>query len=93
MSALGVQVRPELVDRMIDLYCKWRTSCEEVRARYERFLDALASDRTVAFAAYMAALDREQSACESYAEQVRLIESRISAPAAPRPTRSAPEAS
>jgi hypothetical protein len=93
MSALGVQVRPELVDRMIDLYCEWRTSCEEVRVRYERFLDALPSDRAVAFAAYMAALDREQSVCESYAEQVRLIESRVSPRAARRPTRSAPEAS
>jgi hypothetical protein len=81
MSALGLQVRPDLVDRMIELYCEWRTSCAEVQARYERSWDASASDRTAAFAAYMAALDREQSACDSYAEQVRLIESRIGADA------------
>ena len=77
MSALSVQVRPDLVDRLIELYCDWRTSCAEVQARYERFSYASASDRASAFAAYWAALDREQSACRSYAEQVRLIESRI----------------
>lgn len=74
VKALGAQVRPELVDRMIELYCDWRTSCAEVQAAYERFLDASPSDRVVRFAAYQAALDREQSACESYAEQIRLIE-------------------
>jgi hypothetical protein len=76
MNALGAQVCPDLIDRMIELYCDWRTSCTEVQAAYERSFDASASDRAVAFAAYQAALDREQSACESYAEQVRLIESR-----------------
>ena len=79
MSAVGLQVRPDLVDRLIELYCDWRTACAEVQARYERFSYASASDRAVAFAAYWAALDREQSACGSYAEQVRLIESRIGA--------------
>jgi hypothetical protein len=79
MSALGVQVHPEVVDRMIELYCDWRTSCEEVQTRYERFLEAPASDRATAFAAYMTSLDREQSACDSYAELVRMIESRCTA--------------
>jgi hypothetical protein len=60
---------------MIELYCEWRTGCSEVRAAYEWFCDAPAPDRAAAFAAYAAALDREQSVCESYAAQVRLIES------------------
>jgi hypothetical protein len=72
-TATSAEVRPDLVDRMIELYCDWRTDCAEVRAAYARFVDASASDRAGAFAAYMAALDREQCACESYAEQVRLI--------------------
>jgi hypothetical protein len=79
MSALGVHVHPEVVDRMIELYCDWRTSCEEVQSRYARFLDAPASDRAAAFTAYMAALDREESACDSYAELVRVIASRCTA--------------
>jgi hypothetical protein len=65
-----------LVDRMIDLYCDWRTACAEVRAAYDRFCRACASDRALAFAAYAAALDREQSACENYAGQIHVIESR-----------------
>ena len=76
VNALGAQIRPDLVDRMLELYCDWRASCAEVQASYERFLDASACDRAVAFAAYMAALDREQLAGEAYAGQIRLIQSR-----------------
>jgi hypothetical protein len=89
MNALDAQLDPDLVDRLIELYCDWRTSCAEVQAAYERFLDASACDRGVAFAAYRAALDREQSACELYADQIRLIESGYIAPvvgARPRAT-------
>ncbi len=69
------KIPSELVDRMIELYCDWRIACAQVRAAYERFSDAPASDRTVAFAAYAAALDREQSACDDYSRQIRAIES------------------
>jgi hypothetical protein len=65
-----------LVDRLIELYCDWRTSCGEVRDAYERFCQACAADRELAFAAYAAALDREQSACQDYAGQIRAIERR-----------------
>jgi hypothetical protein len=74
---MSSEIRPELVDRMIELYCDWRTACWDVRAAYERFLDAAPCDRAVAFAAYGAALDREESSCESYAAQVRAIQSRF----------------
>jgi hypothetical protein len=74
VSVQNVQVPPELVDRMIELYCDWRTGCSEVQAAYERFLGASSSDRGAAFAAYTAALDREEAACDSYAEQVLLIQ-------------------
>ena len=78
MAGMSTEIRPDLVDRMIELYCDWRTACWDVRAAYERFLDASAPDRAVAFAAYTAALDREESACESYAAQIRAIQSRHS---------------
>jgi hypothetical protein len=73
---MSSEIRPDLVDRMIELYCDWRTGCWDVRAAYERFLDAPAADRAVAFAAYMAALDQEESACEAYGAQIRAIQSR-----------------
>jgi hypothetical protein len=70
-------VRPDLIDRMIELYCDWRTACGEVWAAYERFRSAPAADRAAAFAGHAAALDREQSACEAYAAQIRVIEARL----------------
>jgi hypothetical protein len=58
---------------MIALYCEWRTACTAVQVAYEHVWDAASSDRPSAFAAYTAALDREESACEAYAESVDLI--------------------
>ena len=74
VSDMIAAVCPDLVDTLIELYCDWRTECAQVQAAYERFSDAEPDDRTLTFAAYAAALDREESACESYAAQIRLIE-------------------
>jgi hypothetical protein len=84
---MSPEIRPDLVDRMIELYCDWRTACWDVRAAYDRFLDAPPPDRSVAFAAYTAALDREESACGFYAAQVRAVQSRYADTGAhaPRP--------
>ena len=76
---VGIHIRRDVVDRLIELYCDWRTVCAEVQAAYERFLDALACDRAMAYAAYCAALDREQSTSEAYERQVRLVEARCGA--------------
>ena len=75
MNPLDDHIHRALVDRLIELYCDWRTECWQVRATYDRACDAPASDSAVAFAAYAAALDREQSACDAYAAQVRLVQS------------------
>ncbi len=79
MSSGAVTVRPDLVDLLMDLYCDWRTECAEVQAAYERFSLAPAADRDLAFGGYLAALDREESAGDAYAEQLRLITSHIGA--------------
>ena len=76
---VGIHIRRDVVDRLIELYCDWRTVCAEVQAAWDRFLDASSFERAMAFAAYSAALDREQSTCEAYAHQVRLVESRCRA--------------
>jgi hypothetical protein len=76
VAGMSTNIRPDLVDRMIELYCDWRTACWDVRSAYERFLAAPAPDRAVSFAAYAAALDQEESACEAYAAQIRAIQSR-----------------
>ena len=73
---MNAAVRPELIDRMIELYCDWRTDSAEVQAAYDRFCGARAEDRSATFAVYRAALDREQRSCEAYAAQIRVIERR-----------------
>jgi hypothetical protein len=63
--------RPELTDHLLQLYCDWRMRCEEVRTTYGRLDSAPKEERPLAFAAFQAALDREGSAAEAYALQVR----------------------
>jgi hypothetical protein len=87
MRAVDSHIRPDLIDTMMDLYCEWRTECKEVQAAYERVARVRPSDRAAAFAAYMAALDREESACDAYAAHIRLITSRRTAEAGPFPRR------
>lgn len=60
-------------DAVIDLYVEWREECSAVRAAYERWRQAEKYDSGAAFAAYSAALDREERAGEMYAELVRHV--------------------
>jgi hypothetical protein len=76
MNTLTTEIRSDLVDELISLYCNWRTTCAEVAATYRRFSSAHSSERALAFAAYGAALDREESAADAYASQIGLIMSR-----------------
>ena len=55
---------------MIDLYVDWREECAEVQAAYDRWSEAQKNERAHAFAAYRAALDREERASEVYAQLV-----------------------
>jgi hypothetical protein len=76
MNTLTTEIRSDVVDELISLYCNWRTQSAEVTAAYRRVSSAGPPDRGLAFAAYWAALDREESAADAYASQVRLITSR-----------------
>jgi len=70
---LAAQVRPDAIDRLIELYCEWREDCAGVYAAYEHFSAAAADNRALAFAAYTAALDQEASASRSYEDQVNRL--------------------
>jgi urease accessory protein UreF len=63
---------------LIDLYVDWCEECAAVHSTYERWRSAPKHDTEAAFAAYMAALDREERAGNVYAALVRRI--------APRPS-------
>jgi hypothetical protein len=87
---MSAQIPPESVDRLIELYCDWRTECSEVRAAYGRFTAAPTDERALAYAVYGAALDREESAADEYARQ--LIRVACLAPAPERASSRSPVA-
>ncbi len=68
-------LKPHLdpVDRLLELYCEWHESCWDVRSAYEHFCATGSPDRARAFAAYTAALDREESVAQAYADQVTVV--------------------
>jgi hypothetical protein len=69
-----------LGDALIDLYVEWREECSAVQLAYERWREASKDDRAAAFAAYNAALDREERASDVYAALIR-----HATPPAPQP--------
>lgn len=73
MRTVATEIRPDLIDKMMDLYCEWRTECKAVQAAYERIADVEPADRAAAFATYTAALDREEAACDAYAAHIWMI--------------------
>jgi hypothetical protein len=70
---MSAKVPAHAVDRLIELYCEWRSVCWEVRSAYEQFTEAPTEDRALAYAAYLAALDREESTAGVYAEQMTWV--------------------
>lgn len=56
-----------LGDALIDRYVDWREECVAVQLAYEGWRKASKDDRAAAFAAYSAALDREERASDAYA--------------------------
>jgi hypothetical protein len=68
------QQHRELVDEAMGAYVAWREECIAVSETYDRWAAAPDSDAALAFAAYVAALAREERASEVYAALIRLGE-------------------
>jgi hypothetical protein len=60
-------IHPKLIDDVMDAYIEWRHQSADVEAAYGRWTTAPSDDTALAFAAYLAALDREEIASRSYA--------------------------
>ena len=58
--------RRHLVDEAMDRYLEWREECLAVDVAYGKWSEAPSGDDAVSFAAYGAALDREESAARVY---------------------------
>jgi hypothetical protein len=65
-SPLGQAQLIYLVDALIEHYVSWREECATVESSYRNWSRAESGDRTLAFSAYLAALDREELAARSY---------------------------
>ena len=79
------RLRRELIDYLMDAYLDWREECIVLGDAYERWLTVSVAERTLAFAAYRAALDREQQASSVYADRFELVARKLAA--RPRPLR------
>jgi hypothetical protein len=64
---------PSAVDALLDHYVSWREECESVRVAYQRWDGAERSDSRLAYAGYLAALDREEHAARTYADQIGCV--------------------
>jgi hypothetical protein len=58
--------RRQASDVLLDEYVRWRQECLMVHQAYNLWTIASTSDRGIAHAAYVAALDREAEAAASY---------------------------
>jgi hypothetical protein len=62
-----LQAWPSVRDPVI-AYAEWRMSCTSVWAAYREWCNAPKAKADLAYAAYMAALDREHAAARAYSE-------------------------
>ena len=67
-------MRDQLVDVALDRYIDWREQSRESVAAYETWTSAPVTERRLAFAAYRAALDREDQAASRYASAIVAVE-------------------
>ena len=76
-----------LIDAMMDGYVSWREECAAVEKAYRDWLAARSEDRALAFAAYSAALDREEYAAGEYRRLIEDAEGHVSRVTTPTPAR------
>jgi hypothetical protein len=58
------------LDDVVAAYTAWRRHSQTVREAYDAWSAAPSAEKSCRYAAYLSELDREQRACELYAEQV-----------------------
>jgi hypothetical protein len=58
------------VDDVLATYAQWREGLDHADEAYHNWLEAPATEEPRRFAAYAAALDREEAAADSYAESI-----------------------
>ncbi len=69
----SAEPRSELIDELMETYVDWREECLSLWSAYQLWSSVPSPDRALAFAAYRAALDREEAACQAYAAHLSLV--------------------
>ena len=67
MNKLGEK---RMVDKLVEAYVSWRETCLRVEDAYDTWTTGPGRGATYEFGVYMAALDQEERAAESYAAAV-----------------------
>jgi hypothetical protein len=65
-SSPNNSIREHGIAEAVERYADWRDACGKVTRAYEHWSSAPAREGVVAFAAYCAALDQEESAAALY---------------------------
>jgi hypothetical protein len=63
-----------LIDEAMERYVEWREECAAVHSAYANWTNAPMEETDLPFAAYSAALDREQSAATVYGRALERLE-------------------
>jgi hypothetical protein len=66
-------LRRRWIDAVFDLYLCWREECQAVEQAYQWWTDSDRGHRALAYAGYVAAVDREEQAARAYAEQLEYV--------------------
>ena len=61
------------IDELLEGYVSWREECQAVALAYGRLIASGRSERQLVYAAYFAALDREEHAARTYAHHVERV--------------------
>jgi hypothetical protein len=75
----GSLLRAALLDAAHDAYADWLEESFAVEHLYGRWSDATSDERPLAYAAYAAALEREERAAQVYSDMVRMVGTHIGA--------------
>ena len=61
------------IDVLLERYVSWREQSVAVRHAYDRWDNSDRRERALAYAGYVAALDREEHAARGYAAQIERV--------------------
>ena len=64
VAPLGTSCEP------LEYYVSWREECHAVRLAYQRWVDSTRCEARLAYAGFVAALDREEHAARAYASHI-----------------------